>query len=112
MAYNIEDEKNRIISIMNRAGIPSAVVDTLSLTAEQIAFMKFQLYQCEKALVDDPNNAEMIRAYTNLAKVNLSYINQILTAVPDDLKDEVITGKDDVLQLVRDMHKSNGRSKK
>ena len=91
MKYDMNQEKERIIDILKRAEIPSAVVDAL------------------RTLVDDPNNAEMVRAYTNLSKVYLGYINQILAAVPDNLKDEVKESGDDVLQMVRNMHKVNRR---
>jgi hypothetical protein len=109
MKYDMNQEKERIIDILKRAEIPSAVVDALTLTADRISFMRYQLMACERTLVDDPNNAEMVRAYTNLSKVYLGYINQILAAVPDNLKDEVKESGDDVLQMVRNMHKVNRR---
>ncbi len=106
----IQDEKERITEILKRAEIPSAVVDALSLTVERIAFMKYELSSCEYELTQNTGNAEMIRAYTNLAKVYLSYINQILAAVPDDLKDEVKGTGDDVLQIVRDMKQTRRKT--
>ena len=109
MIYDVKEEEAKIVDILHRAKIPEAVIDTLALTAERMAFMKYQLCVCELSLSKSPGKTDLLRAYNNLLKVYLSYIEQILKAVPEDLHEEIKSTGDDVLQMVRDMRKARGR---
>lgn len=115
----IDKEKKRIYSILENANVSDNRIASLETIIEECAFMRHKLNVAKKDIressivipYDNGGNQRGIRenplfkGYESLLKSYLLALDRIISVLPKEEQNELKKDNDNVLELVRSMHK-------